>query len=115
MAIGDEPAATPGESGVRLFAAGLAIALGNPKIMAFYLASPPSVVDLARLMVLGAIRDRRGHRDDPAGDLRGLCAAGHAGSTPIRRAQGDARRRRRGTGGGRRALTQRRVRQATLS
>jgi threonine/homoserine/homoserine lactone efflux protein len=34
-------------SGVRMFLAGLAVTLGNPKIMVFYLALLPSLIDLA--------------------------------------------------------------------
>jgi threonine/homoserine/homoserine lactone efflux protein len=40
-------AAMPTGSGWRMFAAGLAITLGNPKIMLFYLALLPALVDLA--------------------------------------------------------------------
>jgi threonine/homoserine/homoserine lactone efflux protein len=39
--------------GARLLAAGLAIALGNPKTMLFYLALLPTLVDLAGLPLLG--------------------------------------------------------------
>jgi len=46
--------AVPGErSGVRLFAAGMAVTLGNPKIMMFYMALLPTIVDLAHVSVLG--------------------------------------------------------------
>jgi threonine/homoserine/homoserine lactone efflux protein len=37
---------TPG-AGSRMFLAGLAVTLGNPKIMVFYLALLPSIIDLA--------------------------------------------------------------------
>ncbi|MBL8905038.1 MAG: LysE family translocator [Rhizobiales bacterium] len=37
----------------RLFATGLAITLGNPKIMVFYLALLPSLIDLSGITVLG--------------------------------------------------------------
>jgi len=37
----------------RLFAAGMAVTLGNPKIMLFYLALLPSIVDLASVTLLG--------------------------------------------------------------
>jgi threonine/homoserine/homoserine lactone efflux protein len=54
------PAAVPGEatamdqeSGGRLFAAGLAITLGNPKVIVFFMALLPTVVDLNRLTVVG--------------------------------------------------------------
>ncbi len=39
----------PGRSPWRLFGAGLAITLGNPKIMVFYLALLPTIVDLDRI------------------------------------------------------------------
>ncbi|MDN2565652.1 LysE family translocator [Aquibium sp. A9E412] len=53
------PAALPGAalpragSGVRLFLAGIAVTLGNPKIMMFYLALLPTIVDLAAVSLLG--------------------------------------------------------------
>jgi len=37
----------------RLFAAGLAVTLGNPKIMMFYLALLPTLIDLGRITVFG--------------------------------------------------------------
>ena len=37
----------------RMFAAGLAVTLGNPKIMMFYLALLPSIIDLTRITVTG--------------------------------------------------------------
>lgn len=37
--------AVPPTSGLRLFATGLALTIGNPKIMVFYLALLPSIVD----------------------------------------------------------------------
>jgi threonine/homoserine/homoserine lactone efflux protein len=40
-------------SPMRMFLAGLAITLGNPKIMVFYMALLPSLVDLARVSVTG--------------------------------------------------------------
>ncbi|WP_422373283.1 LysE family translocator [Hoeflea sp.] len=40
-------------SALRLFAAGLAVTLGNPKIMVFYLALLPTIVDLSRLTLTG--------------------------------------------------------------
>ncbi len=39
----------PRGSGWRMFATGLAITLGNPKIMVFYLALLPSLIDVARV------------------------------------------------------------------
>lgn len=38
-----------GQSGWRMFAAGLTVTLGNPKIMVFYLALLPTLVDLSRV------------------------------------------------------------------
>jgi len=40
-------------SGTKMFAAGLAVTLGNPKIMLFYMALLPSIIDLKILMVSG--------------------------------------------------------------
>jgi threonine/homoserine/homoserine lactone efflux protein len=45
--------ALPQEGGVRLFLAGLAVTLGNPKVVVFYLALLPTLVDLKRVTVLG--------------------------------------------------------------
>jgi threonine/homoserine/homoserine lactone efflux protein len=42
-----------GDSSLRLFFTGMAITLGNPKIMVFYLALLPSIVDLARISLMG--------------------------------------------------------------
>ena len=42
-----------GDSSWRLFFTGMAITLGNPKIMVFYLALLPSLVDLARISLMG--------------------------------------------------------------
>jgi threonine/homoserine/homoserine lactone efflux protein len=41
------------ESAPRLFLAGLAVTMGNPKVMVFYLALLPTLLDLARVTVLG--------------------------------------------------------------
>ena len=41
-----------GDSSWRLFFTGMAITLGNPKIMVFYLALLPSIVDLARISLM---------------------------------------------------------------
>jgi threonine/homoserine/homoserine lactone efflux protein len=38
---------------VRLFLAGLAVTLGNPKVMVFYLALLPNIIDLQAVSVLG--------------------------------------------------------------
>lgn len=41
------------DSATRLFLAGMAVTLGNPKIMVFYLALLPTVIDLASVTMLG--------------------------------------------------------------
>lgn len=41
------------DSPIKLFAAGMAVTLGNPKIMLFYLALLPTIVDLSSVTVLG--------------------------------------------------------------
>jgi len=41
------------DSAARLFFAGMAVTLGNPKIMMFYLALLPTIVDLAHVGVFG--------------------------------------------------------------
>jgi threonine/homoserine/homoserine lactone efflux protein len=41
------------DSPAKLFAAGMAVTLGNPKIMMFYLALLPTIIDLAAVTVLG--------------------------------------------------------------
>jgi threonine/homoserine/homoserine lactone efflux protein len=40
-------------SPIRMFFAGLAVTLGNPKIMVFYLALLPSIIDLGTITLLG--------------------------------------------------------------
>ncbi|SHO62345.1 Threonine/homoserine/homoserine lactone efflux protein [Pseudoxanthobacter soli DSM 19599] len=45
-------AARPGERPLRVFASGLALTLGNPKTMVFYLAILPTVIDLTQLDLL---------------------------------------------------------------
>ncbi len=40
-------------SGRRLFAAGMAVTLGNPKIMVFYLALLPAIIDLGSVTLAG--------------------------------------------------------------
>lgn len=47
---GDLPKA---DAPVRMFLAGMAVTLGNPKIMMFYLALLPTIVDLATVTVAG--------------------------------------------------------------
>ncbi len=42
-----------GDSALRMFLTGMAITLGNPKIMVFYLALLPSIVDLAHVSLIG--------------------------------------------------------------
>ena len=42
-----------GEHPVKLFLAGLAVTMGNPKVMIFYLALLPTLIDLARITVVG--------------------------------------------------------------
>jgi len=41
------------ESPLKLFMAGMAVTLGNPKIMMFYMALLPTIVDLASVSLLG--------------------------------------------------------------
>lgn len=53
-----EPVAAAGtlpekDSAIKLFMAGMAVTLGNPKIMMFYLALLPAIIDLGRVTVLG--------------------------------------------------------------
>jgi threonine/homoserine/homoserine lactone efflux protein len=40
---------------IRLFLAGLAVTMGNPKVMVFYLALLPSIIDLHAVTILGWI------------------------------------------------------------
>ena len=47
---GELPAA---ESPWRLFAAGMAVTMGNPKIMMFYMALLPTIIDLGSVTLLG--------------------------------------------------------------
>ena len=53
------PVVTEGEdlprndSGAKLFLAGMAVTLGNPKIMMFYLALLPTIIDLSAVTLLG--------------------------------------------------------------
>jgi threonine/homoserine/homoserine lactone efflux protein len=42
-----------GRPGLAMFMSGMAITLGNPKLMVFYLALLPSLVDLARISLTG--------------------------------------------------------------
>lgn len=50
---GSESSTVARGSGLRMFLAGLAVTLGNPKIMVFYLALLPNIVDLAALGTSG--------------------------------------------------------------
>jgi threonine/homoserine/homoserine lactone efflux protein len=43
----------PADHPVKLFLTGLAITLGNPKIMVFYLALLPTIIDLAHISIIG--------------------------------------------------------------
>jgi threonine/homoserine/homoserine lactone efflux protein len=45
----DETHSAPRGEGLRLFAAGVALALGNPKTMVFYVALAPALIDLTQL------------------------------------------------------------------
>jgi threonine/homoserine/homoserine lactone efflux protein len=47
----DSPAPRTGSS-IRMFLAGLAVTLGNPKIMVFYLALLPAIIDLAGITLV---------------------------------------------------------------
>jgi threonine/homoserine/homoserine lactone efflux protein len=49
----DIAAATVRESRLKLFLSGLAVTLGNPKVIVFYLALLPNLVDLASLGAVG--------------------------------------------------------------
>lgn len=42
--------------GWKMFAAGMAVTLGNPKIMVFYVALLPGLIDLARVTALGWVQ-----------------------------------------------------------
>jgi threonine/homoserine/homoserine lactone efflux protein len=43
------------DSALRLFLTGMALTLGNPKIMVFYLALLPALIDLSRIGVIGLV------------------------------------------------------------
>jgi threonine/homoserine/homoserine lactone efflux protein len=49
----DESSVPERVSPAKMFAAGLAITLGNPKIMIFYMALLPAIIDLQHLTLLG--------------------------------------------------------------
>ncbi len=52
-AVADPAAPVAGRSPRGMFLAGMAVTLGNPKIMVFYLALLPSLVDLGTITLLG--------------------------------------------------------------
>lgn len=43
------------EHPMKLFLAGLAVTMGNPKVMVFYLALLPTIIDLTRITMLGYV------------------------------------------------------------
>lgn len=45
----------PPESPLRLFFAGLAVTMGNPKVMVFYMALLPTLIDLTRITIIGYV------------------------------------------------------------
>jgi threonine/homoserine/homoserine lactone efflux protein len=49
---GTAESTTPRGGGYRMFLAGLAVTLGNPKIMVFYLALLPTIIDLAGITLV---------------------------------------------------------------
>jgi threonine/homoserine/homoserine lactone efflux protein len=51
----DESSTPPQESGLRLFLASLTLTLGNPKVVIFYLALLPTVVDLTNMTILAFV------------------------------------------------------------
>jgi threonine/homoserine/homoserine lactone efflux protein len=51
--VADEAAAPREESRTRLFLGGLAVTMGNPKVMVFYLALLPNLIDLAHVGLAG--------------------------------------------------------------
>lgn len=51
--VADANMSKEAQSPWRLFATGLAITLGNPKIMIFYMALVPSIIDLAGITIAG--------------------------------------------------------------
>jgi threonine/homoserine/homoserine lactone efflux protein len=51
--VSDETAIPESDSSLRLFLTGMAITLGNPKIMVFYLALLPALIDLSRISFWG--------------------------------------------------------------
>ncbi|HEY8382293.1 MAG TPA: LysE family translocator [Microvirga sp.] len=53
VAARDVEATTTGEHPLKLFLGGLAVTMGNPKVMVFYLALLPTILDLTRVTMLG--------------------------------------------------------------
>ncbi|MDX2203282.1 MAG: LysE family translocator [Hyphomicrobiaceae bacterium] len=52
----EEGSAQPeAREGTRLFLAGLSVTMGNPKVIVFYLALLPNLIDLGRLSLLGLV------------------------------------------------------------
>src|SRR5262245_66019785 len=49
----ENDAMSPERSAAKLFLTGMAVTLGNPKIMLFYIALLPTIVDLTRVTTLG--------------------------------------------------------------
>lgn len=49
----DDPGMPPQSAPARMFAAGIAVTLGNPKIMVFYLALLPTIVNLHQVSLAG--------------------------------------------------------------
>ena len=50
---GAEEEGPKGRNGLRMFMAGMAVTLGNPKIMVFYLALLPTIIDLQAISFVG--------------------------------------------------------------
>jgi threonine/homoserine/homoserine lactone efflux protein len=51
--VGAAPAGPRAEGRLKLFLGGLAVTLGNPKVMVFYLALLPNLIDLGRVSLIG--------------------------------------------------------------
>ena len=92
------PAAARGE-GLRLFLGGIALTLGNPKVMVFFLSILPLVVDLERDDAARLRRDRDADHADHRRDHARLClcrrSGAPAGGKPARAAQDQPADRRR--------------------
>jgi threonine/homoserine/homoserine lactone efflux protein len=56
VSAGDVDPDTSDVKRTRLFLAGLAVTLGNPKVMVFYLALLPNIIDLEAVTVLGWLK-----------------------------------------------------------